>query len=162
MPEPAAAVEILALSAWAEARGQVEALCAAEWGAATGYGRADWGEEIARSLAHPLEEVFIARTGGQVAGAVWFIEHETPPELAHLSPWVSALVVAPELRRRGIGAALLARAAEYATLGGYQRLHALTTIPGFFARLGWELGDPVRTPRGLAFLAWRTPPATDR
>jgi len=55
------------------------------------------------------------------------------------TPWVGGLLVDPGLRRRGLAAALLARANEEAQLLGHERLYALTaTAHELFGSQGWQ------------------------
>lgn len=80
----------------------------------------------------------LQRCEPEVHGVVTLIETETPAETAGLSPWASALVVAPASRRRGIGAALLDAACACACDRGATQLHALTEIPAWFEARGWR------------------------
>ena len=60
------------------------------------------------------------------------------------SPWLGGLVVDPDLRRKGVGAALLGRARVEARRLGHARLHALTAGAGaLFARQNWRLVERV-------------------
>jgi GNAT superfamily N-acetyltransferase len=55
-----------------------------------------------------------------------------------LSPWLAAVYVTPEVRRRGIGAALVRAVEEQASALGYTRLYLFTPDQDhFYARLGW-------------------------
>ncbi len=59
-------------------------------------------------------------------------------DLVDLTPWLAAVYIAPEYRRRGIGSALVQRMVEEAVALGYRRLHLFTPDKEhFYARLGW-------------------------
>ena len=57
-----------------------------------------------------------------------------------LSPWLSGVFVAPEHRRRGIGAALVNRVVQEARVLGIPRLYLYTADSGaLYFRLGWSV-----------------------
>src|SRR5712691_7502498 len=61
----------------------------------------------------------------------------TRPEL---SPWLSGVFVAPEHRRRGIGAALVERVVQEARALGIPLLYLYTPGSGsLYLRLGWSV-----------------------
>ena len=60
---------------------------------------------------------------------------------SHLSPWLAAVYVVPEYRRRGIGASLV-NAIVSAAAAETDILYLLTTErEEFYARLGWKVFD---------------------
>jgi predicted N-acetyltransferase YhbS len=65
-------------------------------------------------------------------------DSESRPDL---HPWLAALVVVPELRRRGIGSALVRALVREATRLGVKELYLGTDIPTFYARLGAVLHE---------------------
>ena len=55
------------------------------------------------------------------------------------TPWLAGVVVAPEHRRRGIGASLAERAAAEASALGFPTLYLYTlSTEQYYERLGWE------------------------
>ena len=55
------------------------------------------------------------------------------------SPWLAGVVVAPEHRRRGIGAALTERVAIEARSLGFFTLYLYTfSTEQYYSRLGWQ------------------------
>ena len=60
----------------------------------------------------------------------------------HLSPWLAAVYVVLEYRRRGIGAALVNATAAQAGAMGIEVLYLLTTErEDFYSQLGWDVFD---------------------
>src|SRR3569832_187964 len=62
------------------------------------------------------------------------------PARSFFSPWVAAVWVEPHARRRGIGAALVSRAAGDCFALGFSRAYLCARPPrsGFYERLGWR------------------------
>lgn len=61
-----------------------------------------------------------------------------------------SVVVAPDLRGAGVGAALVASLVEQARSSGAERLWLLTTgASAFFARLGWTIVDRETAPDAI-------------
>jgi predicted N-acetyltransferase YhbS len=59
-----------------------------------------------------------------------------------LSPWLAAVYVVPEYRRRRIGAALVNAIAEQSGAMGTEVLYLLTTErEDFYSQLGWKIFD---------------------
>ncbi len=66
------------------------------------------------------------------------------PACAHRMPWVGAAIVRPELRRQGIGRALLLAVEPEARALGITRLHCATaSAASLLGRCGWRLLDTV-------------------
>lgn len=116
-------------------------LCTRTFAQASGFGPEDWQSELERICAHPVEEVFVATDSERVLGLACLVERETPAAVVHLSPWLSALAVAPEARGSGLARVLVDRVRAHASDGGYRNLYALSVLPGLFFRLGWEAID---------------------
>ena len=85
----------------------------------------------------------LALVDGQPAGTVNLVQtdSETRPDL---HPWLAALVVTPENRRRGVGTALVRELARHAARLGFHELYLGTDIAGFYLRLGAERFQQVR------------------
>jgi len=59
-----------------------------------------------------------------------------------LTPWLSGVFVAPEHRRRGVGAALIERVVQEARALGKPRLYLYTSGSGaLYLRLGWCVAE---------------------
>jgi GNAT superfamily N-acetyltransferase len=64
--------------------------------------------------------------------------------LTERSPWLGGLLVKPNLRRQGVGLALVERAKTEAKRLGFARLHALTAeARDLFDHAGWRLVENV-------------------
>lgn len=88
--------------------------------------------------------VLVAIVAERVCGSAMLVPHdmESRPDL---SPWLAGVYVVPEIRRTGIGSALIRRAVEEATAAGVKTLYLCT--PGteaFYARLGWVVLEHCR------------------
>ncbi len=105
------------------------------------------GEGVAWEESRALFAAFLATQGyeiallatwnGAPAGLCLFVRDEI--DARHdLTPWLAALYVAPEFRKRGIGAALVKAIEGHARSVGTQRLHLYTVdAEAFYRRLGW-------------------------
>ena len=114
----------------------------------------DWYGEQGHSARRDLEDR--CRTTGLPLGlvALWDGEAVGTCALVETSgglkramdnkplPWLGGLLVRPDLRRRGIGAALLGAARQIAGRDGHSRLLALTAIAdSLFVASGWTLSQ---------------------
>ena len=115
-----------------------------EWGAVANFNETDWEAEFTRIAENPVDEVFVAFVHNQPVGMVWLLEHEDVESHAHLTPWLSSLVVDPDHRNRGIATALVAHVETYIATGGDEVLHLLTETPAYYARLAYEVCDIAR------------------
>jgi len=71
-------------------------------------------------------------------GAAMLIAHDMDTRM-QWSPWLAGVVVAPEHRRRGIGAALVERVIAEARMLGFPMLYLYTfSTEQYFSRLGWR------------------------
>jgi GNAT superfamily N-acetyltransferase len=88
----------------------------------------------------PLPTALVAHEDGRFLGTVSIIacDEETRPQY---TPWVAALWVEPEHRRKGIGAALVERAASYGFSTGAERVYLLSRAHrrAFYEGLGWSV-----------------------
>lgn len=76
-------------------------------------------------------------------------------ERPDLGPWVAAVWVEPDFRRRGIGAALVRKASAEAFARGVERLHlhCRAARRPFYERLGWRLFEAGVPRAGMFILA---------
>ena len=113
------------------------------WGGALGYD-APHNEPLAairRKLAHQRELFFVAMLEGRLAGTVMagYDGHRG---------WIYSLAVAPDLRRRGVGRALMNHAeGALADLGcpkiNLQVVGTNAEVVGFYRALGYRVEDRV-------------------
>lgn len=122
---------------------------------------ADTGETFEDSRAALLDFLrrqdgyeigLIAECDGRPAGLCLFVREEVDPNpRPDLTPWLSALYVAPEFRGRGLGAALVKAIEDHARAVGTRTLHLYTTeAEAFYAKVGWSVRDRF-TQNGEAF-----------
>jgi len=92
--------------------------------------------------AGPIPTTFVAHAGERFVGTVSVIacDEERRP---HLTPWIAALWVEPDDRRQGAGAALVARAADFAFATGADRIHLLSRERrrAYYEGLGWSVAE---------------------
>ena len=136
-------IEIEALTLEQGLPARIAAMQFANWGRSTGFNSAEEYQRFLSDAAHShrLPSVLVARRGEKFLGSVNLLTHEmtTRPTL---SPWLAQLFVIAEERGRGVGAALVrACLARFAELG-FPRVHlytaAATTLPAYYAALGWK------------------------
>jgi predicted N-acetyltransferase YhbS len=139
----AESVEIENLAIDSDLAATIAALQFANWGRSTGFSSVEEYERFLRDAARSRElpAVLVAKRGGKFVGSVNLLVHEmtTRPSL---SPWLAQLFVIAEERGRGVGSALVrACLARFAELG-FPRVHlytaAATTLPAYYAALGWR------------------------
>jgi predicted N-acetyltransferase YhbS len=137
------AVEIETLSLEQGLPAMIAAMQFANWGRSTGFGSVEEYERFLRDAARSrrLPAVLAARRGEKFLGSVNLLTHEMTTR-PMLSPWLAQLFVIAEERGCGVGAALVrACLARFAELG-FSRVHlytaAATTLPAYYAALGWK------------------------
>ncbi|HIK44399.1 MAG TPA: GNAT family N-acetyltransferase [Leptolyngbyaceae cyanobacterium M65_K2018_010] len=108
------------------------------WRDKPGYS-VDFFEARLREANHPdqIPLSLLAIADGHPAGTINLIANDDP-QRPHLSPWLAALVVVPQYRRRGIGTGLVQALGRAARRLGYGQLFLGTDQPTFYARLGAE------------------------
>ena len=86
----------------------------------------------------PIPFALVAHDGEEFLGTTSVISADLP-ERPHLSPWVAAVWVEPQARRRGIGGALVDRATQDCFALGVGRAYLCAGLErsGFYERLGW-------------------------
>ena len=98
----------------------------------------------------------IAVAGGRPVGTVNLIDNDDPTR-PQLHPWLAALLVIPEYRGRGIGAALVRALLGEAKRLGYEEVFLGADIPAFYSRLGAEHFE--QATETLSILRFRLPGA---
>ena len=83
----------------------------------------------------------VAHEEGELRGSASLIAHDMNTRM-DLTPWLAGVFVAPEHRRRGIGAALVRRIVEEAAQLSVPVLYLYTVhSEKFYASLGWSLQE---------------------
>ena len=102
----------------------------------------DRAVRVERDCGHrEVPTTFVALAGDQCLGSASLVacDMDTRPTL---TPWLSGVFVAPEHRRRGIGAALVERVVQEAQALGKPRLYLYTPGSGaLYLRLGWWVAE---------------------
>ena len=103
--------------------------------------------------AGPVPTSLVAHEGDAFIGTASLIacDEGTRPQY---TPWVAALWVEPEHRRRGIGAALVGRAAELAFAAGAGRVYLLSGPHrrAFYEGLGWSVLEALASEENMLVL----------
>lgn len=90
--------------------------------------------------AGPIPTALVAHEGDRLIGTVSIIacDEETRP---HYTPWIAAVWVEPDHRGRGIGAALIEKATDFAFQTGAGRVYLLAGPHrrSFYEGLGWSV-----------------------
>jgi GNAT superfamily N-acetyltransferase len=88
--------------------------------------------------AEPIPIALVAHDSAKFLGTVSVIASDLE-ERPQFTPWVAALWVEPHARSRGVGAALVGRAAHDCFALGIGRAHlcARPARSGFYEKLGW-------------------------
>ena len=99
-------------------------------------------ENLLRQAGDPdhIPLSLVALVDGQPAGTVNLIQCDSERR-PHLFPWLAALVVVPEHRRKGVGSLLVRRVVGEATKLGYDELYLGTDIPSYYAAFGAKIHE---------------------
>ncbi|WP_246776585.1 GNAT family N-acetyltransferase [Microvirga sp. VF16] len=101
----------------------------------------------------PIPSAFVAHEGERFVGTVSVIacDEDSRPQY---TPWVAALWVEPEHRRKGIGAALVGRASAFAFKAGAERIYLLSRAQRrpFYENLGWAVLEANAPEEGMFIL----------
>jgi GNAT superfamily N-acetyltransferase len=101
--------------------------------------------------AAPLPIALVAHDGANFLGTASVIASDLD-ERPDYTPWVAALWVEPHARSRGVGGALVGRAARECFALGMARAYlcARPALTGFYERLGWTAAEHDVGARGLS------------
>ena len=113
------------------------------WWEADGVPLAALRARLDESLGpNAVPTTFVAHEGARFRGCVALIASDLD-QRPQLTPWVAALWVEPEVRAQGIGAALLAHAAEAAFVAGHAQVYLAAEAPlaPYYAARGWTLSE---------------------
>jgi GNAT superfamily N-acetyltransferase len=93
----------------------------------------------AAATSRTVPSVLIAVDEDKVIGSANLVACDFPPR-PELTPWLGQLVVKPEQRGQGIGAALVRAVLARAGGFGHRQVYLYTggTLPEYYDRLGWR------------------------
>ena len=115
-----------------------------------------------RRASDHVYESFVALIDSVPVGTATVLDHDVDTErLPYLSPWLAAVFVIPEARRRGVGKELVSQAMTFARSKGFETVYLWTTDRRrWYEGLGWELLDEFEKNGALvSILKWeRTGP----
>ena len=87
------------------------------------------------------ETALLAEMDGRPAGSCLFVRDEIDPK-HDLTPWLAALYVEPDCRKRGIASALVRAIEQHARDVDCRELYLYTvTAEGLYAKLGWTVRE---------------------
>lgn len=96
-------------------------------------------------IQHSLKEnelpiTFVALENGVLLATVgiWRADLLSRQELF---PWLSALIVNPSYREKGIGQKLQEHVSDYCKLRGYKEIFLYTDLVGYYEKSGWKAFD---------------------
>ena len=110
------------------------------WWSRKGVARSTIEVKVADALTDVwLPSTWVACRGNDFLGTASLIACDLEAR-AELSPWVAAVWVEPPARRKGVGAGLVAAAANFALANGARSvwLCARPCVCTFYERLGWQ------------------------
>jgi predicted N-acetyltransferase YhbS len=127
------------------------------WVGKPGY-RVEYFEARLREANDPdrIPLSLLAVSDGRPVGTINLI-HNDNPKRPDLHPWLAALIVVPEERRRGIGTMLVRALVREAERLGYSDLFLGTDIPAFYERLEAEHYDWATETLQIMRIALRVP-----
>jgi GNAT superfamily N-acetyltransferase len=135
-----AGVEFDWLSARPRFVARLAALHHAQWSRLLpGWTPEDAGRELAEHTGGDrIPTTRVALVDGELAGSVSLLANDDE-RIRRWTPWLASLLVLPEFRGRGLGAALVREAVSTAARLGVGRLYLYTDdAAAFYERLGWS------------------------
>ncbi|MDP1711685.1 MAG: GNAT family N-acetyltransferase [Candidatus Nanopelagicaceae bacterium] len=85
------------------------------------------------------ELIYIAKSGDHVLGTIALVDFDDLEEYRHLTPWVAAFIVNPNLRGQGYGTKILETLERQAVALGIGTLHLWTEDQmSFYTKRGYE------------------------
>lgn len=112
------------------------------------YSRQDWAGFYSHSsdsdyrkwIGDGQELVFLAKRGDDLVGSISLVDFDELDEFRHLTPWIAAFVVNPQLRGKGVGTQILELLENKAGSLGIEVLHLWTEDQGaFYRKRGYRL-----------------------
>ncbi len=112
------------------------------------YSPKDWVDFYSNSaqsnyeswIGEGQELVYIAKRGERVVGTIGLVDFDELEEFRHLTPWVAAFIVSPDMRGKGIGTHILTLLEEKARSLGIRVLHLWTEDQSaFYRKRGYHL-----------------------
>lgn len=114
-----------------------------EWGGhIPNYTRQDWSDFYIHSAksdygtweGNGQELVYLAKRGTELVATIGLVDFDDLEEFRHLSPWIAAFIVDPQLRGQGVGDQVLKLLEDKARSFGIEVLHLWTEDKSAFYR----------------------------
>ena len=112
------------------------------------YSPQDWADfysnsvrsDYARWQGDGQELVFIAKRGEEIVGTIGLVDFDELEEFRHLTPWIAAFIVNPDVRGEGVGTQILTLLEEKALSLGIRDLYLWTEDQSaFYIKRGYQL-----------------------
>lgn len=112
------------------------------------YSPQDWADFYTNSVRSNYESwegegqelVFIAKRSKETVGTIGLVDFDELEEFRHLSPWIAAFIVNPDIRGEGVGTKILALLEEKAISLGIEFLYLWTEDQrAFYSKRGYQL-----------------------
>ena len=112
------------------------------------YSPQDWADFYSNSVRSDYERwqgdgqelVFIATRGQEVVGTIGLVDFDELEEFRHLTPWIAAFIVNPDVRGEGVGTDILSLLEKKAVSLGIEVLHLWTEDQrDFYGKRGYRL-----------------------
>ncbi len=112
------------------------------------YSPQDWADFYSNSVRSDYERwqgdgqelVFIAKRGEEIVGTIGLVDFDELEEFRHLTPWIAAFIVNPDVRGEGIGTQILELLENRAKSLGIGVLHLWTEDQrAFYGQRGYRL-----------------------
>ena len=112
-----------------------------------GFSEEDWANFYERAKSTDFdtwngagqELIYVAKDGNQVLGTIALVDFDDLEEFRHLTPWVAAFIVNPQLRGKGYGTKILEALERQAAALGIGTLHLWTEDQtSFYTKRGYE------------------------
>lgn len=92
-----------------------------------------------RLTPHLIPQAFVALIDGQAVGTASLVTYDMSTRM-DLSPWLAAVYVKSDYRRKGLGSQLVQAIMDEAVQLGLERFYLFTPNQvSFYARLGWQV-----------------------
>src|SRR5487761_2455820 len=147
-------ITLVPLSQYPHEASRVLAWALALWGEhIPNYSKQDWTDFYSNSNKSNYESwngrgqelVYIAKLGQEVIGTIALVDFDELEEFRHLTPWIAAFIVNPQMRGTGVGTQILSLLEDRAKSLGIEVLHLWTEDQSaFYLKRGYQILAPTK------------------